>query len=332
MTATLESRGATASGPSPAGVPFLRDRFLARTGLYRCSLDPDATPGDPGLFGPGSATWSLVGQHPQPLAGLRAALLQALSAPIPTATASTGTFDEDFLGRVQRTGVYVQAQNFGSLDEVFRSARRVRAMHRTVSGTSKEGVTYDATDPHLTAWVSMTMTDSVLAMTERFGTGPVAPEVADAFVREQAVHAALLDHRVDLAATFDDPERRAALRAGELPLPLVEEGELPTTLAGLRERMAAHTPELSTTRMTRKRIDRVVKLDRVPSRQRRLLLPFVLATLDTVDDTHHELLAPDSDRAAERRAARRVRRLFALIRTVVGEPPLHVTARARAAA
>ena len=110
----------------PHGIAPLRNELLERTGMFASSLDPDATPGDPGLFGPGSATWEVVGQPAQALAGLRAALLQTLSVPIPTATDSTGKFYEDFLGRVGRTGAYVQAQNLGSMDEVHRSARRVR--------------------------------------------------------------------------------------------------------------------------------------------------------------------------------------------------------------
>lgn len=58
-------------------------------------------------------------------------------------------------------------------------------------------------------------------------------------MKEQSTHGSLLDPRVDLDAVFDDPDQRAALQAGELPLPLIEEGELPTTVAGLRERMRA---------------------------------------------------------------------------------------------
>ena len=83
----------------PQGIPGLRNEFLERTGMFGSSLDPDATPGAPGLFGPDSVTWALVGQASQALAGLRAALLQTLSVPIPTATDSTGKFYDDFLGR-----------------------------------------------------------------------------------------------------------------------------------------------------------------------------------------------------------------------------------------
>ena len=190
--------------------------MLARPTLFGSALDPDATPGDPGLFGPASPTWRVVGQPSQLLAGLRAALLQALSAPVPTATDSTGAFYEDFGGRVARTGAFVQQQNLGSMHEVFASARRVRAMHRTVRGTAKDGLDFDAGDTHQQAWVSMTMTDSILVMADRYGHGLRGAD-ADRFVLEQSTHGALLDPRVDLDAVFDDPSVAPGPNAAGLP-------------------------------------------------------------------------------------------------------------------
>ncbi|MEZ5238325.1 MAG: oxygenase MpaB family protein [Microthrixaceae bacterium] len=203
----------------PHGIPPLRNELVRRTGFFATSLDPLATPGDPGLFGPGSATWALVGQPSQALAGLRAALLQTLSVPIPTATHSTGKFYDDFLGRVSRTGAFVQAQNLGSLDEVHRSARRVRAMHRGVAGVGRDGTRFDATDPHQTAWVSMTLTDSFLVMTERFGRGRIARSRADAFVREQSRHAALLDPRAIWTLSSATPSSSPSCRRARCRCP-----------------------------------------------------------------------------------------------------------------
>ena len=310
----------------PHGIPPLRNELLERTGMFASTLDPDASPGDPGLFGPGSATWEVVGQPAQALAGLRAALLQTLSVPIPTATDSTGKFYEDFLGRVGRTGAYVQAQNLGSMDEVFRSARRVRAMHRVVKGHGADGTPFDATDPHQTAWVSMTLTESFLVMTRRFGRGSLPRARADEFVREQSTHAALLDHRVDLDAVFADPDQRAALRAGTLPLPLIDEGELPTSMAQLRERLDAWTPELSVCRRVS------FQLEGLDERARNLGRPFMLATLSTMRDAWHDLVAPGSNRLVERLAAEAVQYPLAMVQGVIGELPVVDAARRRVAA
>src|SRR3546814_20313749 len=97
----------------------------SRTGLFASALEPDDTPGDPGLFGPGSPTWELVGQPTQLLAGLRAALLQALTAPILTATDHTESFRKEFAGRVARTGAFDPTQHTGTMDEDY-----PRATHR----------------------------------------------------------------------------------------------------------------------------------------------------------------------------------------------------------
>jgi uncharacterized protein (DUF2236 family) len=316
----------------PSGLPFVRDALVQRTGFGRSALDESADPGDPGLFGPGSATWQLMGHPSAALAGLRAALLQSLSAPIPTATASTGAFEKDFMGRVNRTGVFVQKQNLGSMDEVHKSARRVRAMHRTVKGTWKDGLEFDAGDPHQQAWVSMTLTDSFLAVTERFGTGALSRRRADAFVREQAIHGALLDPRVDLDGIFGDPEQRAALQAGELPLPLIEEGELAVTRAELDEKMKKWAGELLITDFTRTLIDASVQLTPIPQPQRSLVRLFVLATLSTVPDHLHELLAPNERRIDEHLAAQAVQGPLALLQGLFGVSESVSIAKRRAAA
>ncbi len=316
----------------PHGVPPLRDEFLARTGLFRNPLDPAATPGDPGLFGPDSITWRVVGHVSVALAGLRAALLQTLSVPVPTAVDSTGAFYDDFLGRVGRTGAFVQAQNLGSMDEVHRSARRVRTMHRRISGVGRDGTEFDATDPHQTAWVSMTLTESFLVAAERFGLGRLGRVDADEFVRQQSTHAALLDTRVDIDDVFADPEQRAALQAGTLPLPLIEEGELPTTYDGLRTTMRAWTAELSVSRLTRALLDGTVGLATVDGPAHSVGRAFVLATLSTIPGDWHRLVAPDSNRIIERMAAESVQVPLATLHALVGELPSVRAARARVAA
>lgn len=316
----------------PAGLPLVRDQINARTSIFISALDPDATPGDPGLFGPGSATWDVMTQPAQSLAGARAALLQALSAPIITATDVTGQFRKDFAGRVSRTGAFVQKQNLGSMDEVYKSAGRVRAMHRTVKGVFKDGLAYDASDPHQQAWVSMTLTESSLVMAERYGNGRLSRRRRDEFVKEQSTHGALLDHRVDLDAIFADPESRAALQAGEYPLPLIEEGELPTTYEGLRAFMHAFTPDLLVTDHTRKLLDATIDLDGVPPLARSLIRPFILAVLATLPDEWHDLLAPNENRLEEVAAAHAIQTPMAMMKLLFGPSPALDAAKARVAA
>ena len=329
---TLPTATAVTARLLPNGLPLLREEFLQRSGMFGSALDPDATPGDPGLFGPDSPSWRLTGQPASPLVGLRAALLQTLSIPVPTAVHETGTFERDFLGRVARTGIYIQHQNLGSMDEVYRSARHVRAMHRTVKGTGKHEVAYDATDHHQQAWVSMTFTDSMLRIAEHYGPGRLSRADADRLVREQSTHAALLDHRVDLKAVFEDPEQRAALQAGELPLPSIEEGELPTTVAELRSLMTKWQASLGVNHLTRELLDITVELREAPKRIRDAFRPFMLATLWTMPRPLHDLVAPNSSRLEELAASQLIQGPLALLHAVVGHSPAIDVARARVAA
>jgi uncharacterized protein (DUF2236 family) len=326
---TIPTPTLLAARAMPAGIPIIRHQLRAWTGLSQSALDPNATPGDPGLFGPGSPTWEIVGQPAQALAGLRAALLQALSAPIITATDATGSFATDFGGRVARTGAFVQRQNLGSLDEVHRSARRIRAMHRVVSGTGPDDVHYDASDPHQQAWVSMTLTDSFLVMVERYGSGPLSRDRADQFVLEQSTHGALLDPRVNLDEIFADNEQRCALQAGRLALPLIEEGALPTTVDGLRQLMRTWTSDLRITTHTRRLLDAAVSLKGLPTAQRAALRPLILATLATVPDELHDLLAPGSSRFEEYVAAQAVQTPLAVFSLLFGQSPAIACAQAR---
>lgn len=315
----------------PDGLPLVRNEVRRRVPIFsRGSLDPDATPGDPGLFGPRSVSWRLVGQPIMAIAGLRAALLQTLSPPVPTATHSTGEFYRDFMGRVARTGAFVAAQNLGSMDEVHRSARRVRAMHRVVRGTGDDGVEFDAGDPHQQAWVSMTLTDSILVVNERFGSGRLSRRAADRFVREQSTHGALLDPRVDIDAVFCDDDTRTALQAGALELPQIESGELPVTLHGLRRRMRAWNDELRVTPLTRMLIDATIGLTEIPATQRAALRPLVLATLSTIPEPAHRLLAPHGNRWEEHLAALGLHWPLAALHLLVGTSTDLDTAQARA--
>jgi hypothetical protein len=49
---------AAAARAPPGGIPLLRRQLIDDLAVYRCGLEVDATSGDPGLFGPGSATAS----------------------------------------------------------------------------------------------------------------------------------------------------------------------------------------------------------------------------------------------------------------------------------
>ncbi len=230
----------------PNGIPVLRDGTEAAIRqMFGTPLDPTRDPGDPGLFGPGSATWALFSDPAVIVSGINALMIQTLHPRAMSGVVDHGSFQQDLMGRLHRTAAYVQAVNCGSMPEVLAASHRARGAHRSVVGTTPAGATYRADEPRLLAWVSLGLTLSVLSVWDLLGPHPVRPEVADRFVSEQARAAALLDERVDLRAIGADPDALAALRDGRLPLPMIAEGSLPLDRRQLDASIADFSSELS---------------------------------------------------------------------------------------
>ncbi|MFP3915319.1 MAG: oxygenase MpaB family protein, partial [Actinomycetota bacterium] len=95
--------------------------------------------GDPGLFGPGSVSWRVVGDVSSMLGGIRALLVQAAHPEVVAGVADHSRYREDPLGRLSRTSAYVTATTFGAMPEVEEAIERVRRAHRPVRGTSHRG-------------------------------------------------------------------------------------------------------------------------------------------------------------------------------------------------
>lgn len=150
-------------------------------------------PGDPGLFGPDSVSWRVIGDVAAFLGGVRALLVQAAHPEVVAGVADHSRYREDPLGRLSRTSNYVTATTFGAIPEVEEAVRVVRGVHRRVNGTSHRGRPYSADTPAMAAWVHNALTDSFLVAYRRFGARPMSEEEADRFVAEQRSVGALLD-------------------------------------------------------------------------------------------------------------------------------------------
>lgn len=237
---------------APQGIPVLRDATEgAMRRLFGRQLDPTVDPGDPGLFGPGSATWTLLSDPSVAVSGINALMIQTLHPRAMAGVSEHGSFEHDLMGRLHRTAAYVQAVNCGSMREVFAASRRARGAHVPVTGTTDRGEPYRADEPRLLAWVSLGFTLSVLTVWDLLGPHPVPREVADRYVAEQAVTAALLDPRVDLRTLEGDPAAVAMLRAGGADLPMIAEGALARSRAELDDVLADFAAELEVRRQAR---------------------------------------------------------------------------------
>lgn len=168
-----------------------RRRVVANaTGLFAHADDPLANTleytGDPGLFGPGSVTWELMGDPATFVGGIRALMIQAAHPEVVAGVKDHSSYRADPLGRLSRTSNYVTATSYGAMPEVEAAVAEVRRAHRAVRGRSHRDIAYTASTPRLAAWVHNTLTDSFLAAHRVYGGRRLAEAEADRFVREQA--------------------------------------------------------------------------------------------------------------------------------------------------
>lgn len=331
MTSRTHRADATVARLAPDGLPGLRTavrRTLA--GLFGPPrFDPAGEPGDPGLTGPDSASWQVIGEPAAIAGGLRALLLQIAHPAAMAGVHDHSAFREDPLGRLQRTSAYVTTTTFGSTREALHISGIVRAVHPRVRGTTPDGVPYRAEDPHLLAWVSVALTSSFLVADRAWSPHPVRGERADAFVEEQSRLGALLDPRVDLATFERDPVARAELRAGRIRLPMIEDGTLPTSVAELEEILTGFGPELGINAQGREACSflRRPPIPRVARSGYQALLGGAIASLRPQEE---QALGVDLSRPARAALTARASIVLSAMRVATGVSPSRRIAQERA--
>lgn len=155
-------------------------------------LDPiEDHPGDPGLFGPESASWRVLGDVSAVVGAIAALLTQATHPEVAAGVADHSNYRDDPLGRLARTSHYVTKVTFGARDEVSAAIDGMRAAHRHVRGTSERGRPYDASDPLLAGFVHHSLTWAMGEAYVRYGHQGGALD-RDRFVAEQALLGDLL--------------------------------------------------------------------------------------------------------------------------------------------
>lgn len=141
---------------------------------------------DDGLFGPASATWVVHSDPAMFVGGVRALLLQTLHPQVMAGVFDHSTYKQDPIGRLQRTAEFVGTTTFAPVADAEAIIERVRRLHTRITGTTPDGVPYDATDPHLLEWVHLTEVDSFLRANQRYGIVALRPADADRYVAEMA--------------------------------------------------------------------------------------------------------------------------------------------------
>jgi uncharacterized protein (DUF2236 family) len=160
----------------------------------------------PRWFTEGAAIRAVHADAAMFVGGLRALVLQALHPVAMAGVAAHSGYRGDPWGRLQRTSRFLAATTFGTIDVAEQGIARVRAVHRTVRGTTADGRRYRADDPHLLGWVHVAEVDSFVRAHRRFGAQRLTPSQYDEYVAEAGFVASKL-------GVADPPQSVAELRA-----------------------------------------------------------------------------------------------------------------------
>lgn len=196
-----------------------------RAALGADGVDLSRPPGDPGLFGPGSASWRVHGDFSVMLTGgIAALLLQMLHPRALAGVWDHSSFRRDMSGRLKRTAGFVAVTTYGSTAAAEAAVARVRRIHAQVRGTLPDGTPYAADEPALLAWVHAAEASSFLRAHLRYRDPAMPGAEQDRYLWEQARLARMLgadpapETRGQLAAYLADvrPELRADARTLEV--------------------------------------------------------------------------------------------------------------------
>lgn len=129
----------------------------------------------PGYFSDDSMLRRIHRERAVALSGPRALLMQAAHPLAVIGLLSHSTAIEEPYDRLARTAQVMSTIGFGTRAEADRVTKRVRAMHRRVSGRIPNavgpypaGTAYRASDPELLLWVLFTLVDSALVVYQKY--------------------------------------------------------------------------------------------------------------------------------------------------------------------
>src|SRR4051794_21962410 len=177
---------------------------------------------------PQSVTWQVHIDRSMWIGGVRGLMLQALHPIAMRGVWQNSTFQEDPIGRLQRTADFVGVVTWGSAEEADRLGRKVRGIHKALRIKDPDtGRTHRVDDPELLLWVHCAEVSSYLEVVRRGGLR-LSDRQADRYLAEQrrsATYVGLHEEDVpgsvaEMEAFFAEarprlkvtPEARAAVR------------------------------------------------------------------------------------------------------------------------
>lgn len=120
-------------------------------------------------FGPGSMHWETAGEYRNLLVAGSALVIQTMHPAVGAAVAEHSTYKDDPWGRLDRTLTSVQKWVYGGAAGP-EEGRRLRDLHRPISGVDEQGRAYHALNGEAWAWVHLSLFERFLALNRYFGT------------------------------------------------------------------------------------------------------------------------------------------------------------------
>jgi uncharacterized protein (DUF2236 family) len=180
---------------------------------------------DQGYFHSASMIRRIHGERAVAISGARALLMQAAHPLAVFGLLSHSSALEEPYDRLARTAETMNTISFGSRRDADRITKRIRAMHRRVSGRLPSavgrypaGTPYRADDPELLLWVLFTLVDSAIVVYGHY-VRPLSRQEQEEFWEDYKLVGRLFGLRVsDMPATLEDLDayRRRMLDGDEL--------------------------------------------------------------------------------------------------------------------
>lgn len=166
----------------------------------------------PRRFGPDDPVWRVHADASMFVGGIRALLLQSLHPLAMAAVDQHSGYRGDPWGRLQRTSGFIAETTFGTTAHADRAIGAVRRIHGRIEGTTEDGRSYRASDPHLLSWVHLAEVDSFLRAHDRYGGQRLTAAERDTYVAQAGVTARLLGADQVPESVADVDELLAAFR------------------------------------------------------------------------------------------------------------------------
>jgi uncharacterized protein (DUF2236 family) len=156
--------------PTTKEEPVTPTEAGARTSAEGVAAAPAAGPAAATVrpLGPDSLLWRVGFSRTSLLLAGRALLLQVAHPTIGAGVRDFSEFRTDPWGRLDRTVTSLLLQLFGG-EGAAAEARRLREMHRSITGTGFDGSRYRALEPEAWAWVHIVNAETTLLFHDRMG-------------------------------------------------------------------------------------------------------------------------------------------------------------------